>query len=242
MPKVNQLLWMKLLPAQRALCLEEGKRTRAFKMVRLTGWISIILESSAVRMCGCSAMDWEFDSPLGFLKRDCTQWSIEAPFQLCRLFKIIFFHLYVIQLFFPFLYVIQASLYYLHFQQCCILLNVVLGYFLHQKDLVVIKGSSREIQDTLKTSLWWATLPTCSNPDFPREHRSEPLDLHLTDTPPLSYGCKKSTRLELNSQQRALAVVLNLCYSDAFELQLPETPVSTACGEGFWELQSKTPE
>ena len=38
------------------------------------------------------------------------------------------------------------------------------------------------------------------------------------------------------------AVVLNLCYSDAFELQLPETPVRTAGGEGFWELQSKTPE
>ena len=37
-------------------------------------------------------------------------------------------------------------------------------------------------------------------------------------------------------------VVLNLCYSDAFELQLPETPVRTAGGEGFWELQSKTPE
>ena len=38
------------------------------------------------------------------------------------------------------------------------------------------------------------------------------------------------------------AVVLNLCYSDGFELQLPETPVSTDGGEGFWELQSKTPE
>ena len=40
----------------------------------------------------------------------------------------------------------------------------------------------------------------------------------------------------------SITVVLNLCYSDAFELQLPETPVSTVGGEGFWELQSKTPE
>ena len=40
----------------------------------------------------------------------------------------------------------------------------------------------------------------------------------------------------------SISVVLNLCYSDAFELQLPETPVRTAGGEGFWELQSKTPE
>ena len=38
------------------------------------------------------------------------------------------------------------------------------------------------------------------------------------------------------------SVVLNLCYSEAFELQLPETPVRTAGGESFWELQSKTPE
>ena len=38
------------------------------------------------------------------------------------------------------------------------------------------------------------------------------------------------------------SVVLNLCYSDAFELQLPETLVRTAGGEGFWELQSKAPE
>ena len=37
-------------------------------------------------------------------------------------------------------------------------------------------------------------------------------------------------------------VVLNLCYSDVFELQLPEAPASTVGGEGFWELQSKTPE
>ena len=35
-------------------------------------------------------------------------------------------------------------------------------------------------------------------------------------------------------------VVLNLCYSDVFELQLPETPGSIVGGEGFWELQSKT--
>ena len=42
--------------------------------------------------------------------------------------------------------------------------------------------------------------------------------------------------------QKLMPVVLNLCYSDVFELQLPETPVSTAGGEGFWELQSKTPE
>ena len=32
------------------------------------------------------------------------------------------------------------------------------------------------------------------------------------------------------------------CYSDVFELQLPETPASTVGGEGLWELQSKTPE
>ena len=38
------------------------------------------------------------------------------------------------------------------------------------------------------------------------------------------------------------AVVLNLCYSDVFGLQLPETPASTVGGECFWELQSKTPE
>ena len=38
------------------------------------------------------------------------------------------------------------------------------------------------------------------------------------------------------------SVVLNLCYSDVFELQLPEIPASTVGGEGFWELQSKTPE
>ena len=42
--------------------------------------------------------------------------------------------------------------------------------------------------------------------------------------------------------QTSRSVVLNLCYSDALELQLPETPVRTAGGEGFWELQSKTPE
>ena len=35
---------------------------------------------------------------------------------------------------------------------------------------------------------------------------------------------------------------LTLGYSGVFELQLPETPASTVGGEGFWELQSKTPE
>ena len=40
-------------------------------------------------------------------------------------------------------------------------------------------------------------------------------------------------------QMSSSAVVLNLCYSDVFELQLPESPASTAGGEGFWELQSK---
>ena len=39
--------------------------------------------------------------------------------------------------------------------------------------------------------------------------------------------------------QRPKPVVLNLCYSGVFELQLPETPASRAEGEGFWELQSK---
>ena len=38
---------------------------------------------------------------------------------------------------------------------------------------------------------------------------------------------------------QTISVVLNLCYSDVFELQLPETLASTAGGEGFWELQSK---
>ena len=51
----------------------------------------------------------------------------------------------------------------------------------------------------------------------------------------------QETMFKLNSVNFR-SVVLNLCYLDAFELQLPETPVSTAGGEGFWELQSKTPE
>ena len=46
----------------------------------------------------------------------------------------------------------------------------------------------------------------------------------------------------LPSFHSSTAVVLNLCYSDVFELQLPETPASTVGGAGFWELQSKTPE
>ena len=35
---------------------------------------------------------------------------------------------------------------------------------------------------------------------------------------------------------------LTLGYSGVFKLQLPETPASMVGGEGFWELQSKTPE
>ena len=38
---------------------------------------------------------------------------------------------------------------------------------------------------------------------------------------------------------RSIPMVLNLCYSGAFELQLPETLASRSDGEGFWELQSK---
>ena len=59
--------------------------------------------------------------------------------------------------------------------------------------------------------------------------------IELLTSKPLSYPAVVDTVL-------SKPVVLNLCYSDAFELQLPETPVRTAGGEGFWELQSKTPE
>ena len=59
----------------------------------------------------------------------------------------------------------------------------------------------------------------------------------------LSNPRLRTSRLnECEQLEAPKSVVLNLCYLDVFELQLPETPASTIGGEGFWELQSKTPE
>ena len=75
------------------------------------------------------------------------------------------------------------------------------------------------------------TLDALTNYLFPGSLVPETLAFHHS-------GCQDRR----SGDQCLKPVVLNLCYSDVFELQLPETPASTVGGEGFWELQSKTLE
>ena len=70
----------------------------------------------------------------------------------------------------------------------------------------------------------------------------EKLSKMYTDVSNVFWKCEAHVGSYYHMWWSCRAVVFNLCYSDAFELQLPETLVRTAGGEGFWELQSKTPE